>query len=147
MKRGGKTLLLWRRNIRKARCLRCFWMSSDLWCGSGACTGIYCRRRYGSAYTAVEGSEDSEELEKARSQSIISQEDDVVVGLQQAEELPMWLELSVKARKVGAIHHRVTTNSQNMLEREVDICIAPVVDPRLWQAPREWSQERRRNWF
>ena len=81
--------------------------------------------------TAVEGSEDSEELGESEIAKHHITEDDVVVGIAASGRTPYVIGVIRKARKVGAYTIGVTTNSQNMLEREVDICIAPVVGPEV----------------
>lgn len=78
--------------------------------------------------TAVEGSEELGESEIAKHHIT---EDDVVVGIAASGRTPYVIGVIRKARKVGAYTIGVTTNSQNMLEREVDICIAPVVGPEV----------------
>ena len=78
--------------------------------------------------TAVEGSEELGESELAKHHIT---EDDVVVGIAASGRTPYVIGVIRKARKVGAYTIGVTTNSQNMLEREVDICIAPVVGPEV----------------
>ena len=79
----------------------------------------------------MEGSEDSEELGESEIAKHHITEDDVVVGIAASGRTPYVIGVIRKARKVGAYTIGVTTNSQNMLEREVDICIAPVVGPEV----------------
>ena len=74
--------------------------------------------------TAVEGSEDSEELGESEIAKHHITEDDVVVGIAANGRTPYVIGVIRKARKVGAYTIGVTTNSQNMLEREVDLISA-----------------------
>lgn len=65
--------------------------------------------------TAVEGSEDSEELGESEIAKHHITEDDVVVGIAASGRTPYVIGVIRKARKVGAYTIGVTTNSQNML--------------------------------
>ncbi len=81
--------------------------------------------------TAVEGCEDSEALGESEIEKHGITENDVVVGIAASGRTPYVIGVVRNAREKGAYTIGLTTNPRNMLENEVDVCIAPVVGPEV----------------
>lgn len=77
--------------------------------------------------TAVEGCEDSEELGRKDVGLVGVTERDVVVGLTASGRTPYVLGAVKEAKALGAGTVGVVTNPESLLQREVDVCIAPLV--------------------
>lgn len=79
--------------------------------------------------TAVEDSEDNEELGQSEIERHGITAADVVVGIAASGRTPYVLGVVRGAAAVGAKTIGITTNPDSLLHKEVDICIAPVVGP------------------
>lgn len=79
--------------------------------------------------TAVEDSEDNEELGKSEIERHGITAADVVVGIAASGRTPYVLGVVRAAAAVGARTIGITTNPDSLLHKEVDVCIAPVVGP------------------
>ena len=81
--------------------------------------------------TAVEGSEDSEELGRSEIGDRGVTRGDVVVGITASGRTPYVLGVVRQAAKVGARTIGIATNPNNLLQEEVEVCITPVVGPEV----------------
>lgn len=78
---------------------------------------------------AVEDSEDNEELGRSEITRLGITAADVVTGIAASGRTPYVLGTVRQARAVGAKTIGLTTNPDSVLQKEVDVCIAPVVGP------------------
>ena len=78
---------------------------------------------------AVEDSEDSEDLGRDEIARLGITAADVVTGIAASGRTPYVLGVVRQAAAVGAKTIGITTNPDSILQREVDICIAPVTGP------------------
>ena len=81
--------------------------------------------------TAVEGSEDSEELGRSEIDTHNITDKDVVVGIAASGRTPYVLGAVRRAKEIGAYTIGITTNPDNKLSDEVNVCIVPVVGPEV----------------